>query len=129
VAKLRDRLVLRHEVPHDPLDIRIVADVLGRPPAGDDQGHIVRRVDVREGDIGRPGVPGLLGVGVVAVDEVVDHELELLGRWRGDVDLVALFEQALVGVHDLQRLRGVAGEYQDLWHDGSSCHRADGPSR
>jgi hypothetical protein len=56
-------------------------------------------VDVGEGQVGLPGVAGLLGVGVVAVDEVVDEKLQLLLGRAGDVDLVALFEQALVGVH------------------------------
>jgi hypothetical protein len=121
VAELGDRILALHEVPNDALHVGVVADVLGRPAAGDDHGDVVGRVHVREGDVGGPGVPGLLGVGVVAVHEVVHHELELLDRGRGDVDLVSLFEQALVGVHHLEGLGGVTGEDHDLRH-GVSRH-------
>jgi hypothetical protein len=49
----------------------------------------------------------------------VHHELQpLLGR-PGHVDLVALLEQALVGVHHLEGLGGVAGEDQDFGHCGT----------
>jgi hypothetical protein len=62
----------------DPLDVRIVADVFGRPPAGDDYRDVVGRIDVGEGHVRRPAVARLPGVHVVAIDEVVHHELELL---------------------------------------------------
>ena len=116
VAQLRNRLLGLEEVPDDPLHVRVVADVLGCPAAGNHERDVVARIHVREGEVGVPGVAGLLRVGVVAVDEVMDDELELLPRGRGDLDVVAGLEQALVGVHDLERFRGVAGEHQDLGH-------------
>ena len=56
VAQLGDRLVALHEVPHDPLHVRVVADVLRSPAAGNDQGDVASRVDVGEGKVRGPGV-------------------------------------------------------------------------
>jgi len=61
-------------------------------------------------------VSGLFGVRVEALDEVVHHELEFLGRGCRDVHLVALFQQPLVGVHDLKVFCRVAGDDQDFGH-------------
>src|SRR2546426_8448492 len=119
VAELRHRLRALEEVPDDPLAVRVVADVLGGAAARDHQRGVLGRIDLAEGEVRRPGVARLLCVGVVALDEVVHHELELLLRRRRDVDLVALLPQTLVGVEDLERLGGVAGQDQDLCrHDG-----------
>jgi hypothetical protein len=116
VAELGNRLLLVEEVLDDALEVGVVADVLGRAPARHDDRRIACRVDVREREISVPGVARLLGVGVVAVDEVVDDELQLLLRGGGDLDLVTILEQPLVGVQHFERLRGVAGEDQDLGH-------------
>jgi hypothetical protein len=88
---------MTHDAPH----VRVVADVLGGTASGDDQRDVAGRVDIAERDVGGPRVAELLGVGVEVVDEVVDDELELLHRRCGDVDLVTLLQQPLVGVHDL----------------------------
>jgi hypothetical protein len=56
VAQLGDGLVGVHEVADDPLDVGVVADVLGGAATGDDQGDVVGWVDVGERDIGGPGV-------------------------------------------------------------------------
>src|SRR5262249_55226328 len=57
-----------------------------------------------------------LGVGVEAVHEVVHDELQFLLARRGDVDLVALLQQTLVGVHDFEVFARIAGKDQDLCH-------------
>jgi hypothetical protein len=65
-------------------------------PARNNECDIVSWIDVREGDVGRPRVTRLLGVGVEPLHEVMDDELQLLDRRCGDVDLVTLFQQPLV---------------------------------
>src|SRR5947207_2855110 len=86
----------------------------GAPAARDHQRCVPRRIDLAEGQVRRPGVARLLRVGVVALDEIVHDQLELLLRRRRDVDLVTLLSQTLVRIEDLERLGGVAGEDQDL---------------
>lgn len=117
VADLGDRLVGVEEGLEDLAELGVVAQILGGPAAGDDDGHVIAGVHLGEGQIGRPGIAGFLGVGVEARLEVVDHELELLAGGGRDVDVVALLAEALVGVQDLQGLRGVAGDDEDL-----RCH-------
>jgi hypothetical protein len=97
-------------VLEDPADVGIVAEVLGCPPAGHHHRNIIGRVHVGECDIGRPRVAQLLGVRIEAVNEVVDDELQRLHGRCGDVDLVSLLQQALVGVHHFEILGGVAGQ-------------------
>jgi hypothetical protein len=116
VAELGHRLLVVEEVTDDPLDVGVVADVLRRATAGNDQSDVVAGLDVGERQIGLPGVAGLLRVGVEAVDEVVDDELKLLLLGGRHVDLVSLLQQPLVGVHHLEGLRGIAGQQQHLGH-------------
>ena len=74
----------------------------GARPPGMTRAAYCAGVDLGEREVRRPGVAGLLGVGVEAGLEVVDHELELLAGGGRDMDLVALLAQPLVGVEDLQ---------------------------
>jgi hypothetical protein len=120
VAQLRDRLVLREEVLGNPLEVGVVPDVLRCATSRDHDPRVLRRVDLGEGEVGVPGVARLLRVRVVALDEVVDDELKLFLARGCDLDVVALFEQALVRIQHLQRLRRVSGEQQDLGHLGTS---------
>jgi len=116
VAELGHGTRILEEVPDDPLEVRIVAEVLGCPAAGDDEGRVPGRVDLGEGEVGRPRLARLLRVGVEALDEVVYHELEPLPRWRRDLDFVPFLAQALIRIEDLERLRSVAGENEDACH-------------
>jgi hypothetical protein len=54
----------------------------------------------------------------------VHDELELLDRERGDVNLIALFQQPLLGIHHFQRLRGVTSENEDLRDNGPPVEMA-----
>ena len=102
-------------MPNDLLQVGVVADVLGGPSAGDDERDILIRLHVLEGQIRVPTVARLFGVGVVTGLEVVHHEMELLLTRRGNLHLVALLLQTLVGIEDFERLRRVAGDHQDFW--------------
>ena len=92
VAELRDRLLLGEKVLDDVPEVGVVTDVLGGPPSWDHEGDVLRRIDLREGEVCVPGIARLLGVGVIALDEVVDDELKLLLAWGRDLDLVALLD-------------------------------------
>ena len=110
MTQLGHRLLLLKEMPDDLLQVGVVADVFGGPPTWDHKGNIVIRLHVFEGEIRVPTVSRLLGIRVVPRLEVVDHEMELLLARCGDLHVVALFLQALIGVEDFQRLRRVAGD-------------------
>ena len=119
VAVGRDRLARLDEVADDRDGLRLVPQVLGRPAAGQDEAVVGRRVDLVEPEVGLDAVAGLLGVGVEAGLEVVDDREEGPLRRGDDVDLPALFLEAVLGVVDLLRLARVAGQEQDLasWRD------------
>jgi hypothetical protein len=114
VADLGDRLVGVEEGLEDLAQLRVVAQVLGGPSAGDHHGRVLAGFHLRERQVRRPGVAGLLGVRVETRLEVVDDEAQLLAGGGGDVDLVPLLAQTLVGVQDLQGFRRVSGDDQDL---------------
>jgi hypothetical protein len=121
MAQRRHRRTVVEEMPHDALHLWVVAQILRRPAAWDDQGDVIGRVDVGEGQVGRPRMTRLLGVRVEAVDEVVYDELQLLRGRCGDVHLVALFQKPLVRVEHLQVFSRVAGDDEYLGHARPPC--------
>src|SRR6202022_1979572 len=103
------------EVTDDPLDVAVIADVLGGASTRDHDRGVVGGVDVLEGEVGVPAVTGLLRIRVVARLEIVDDEMELLLAQRRDLDVVSLLLQALIGIHHFQRLAGITGQDQNFW--------------
>lgn len=82
MAKLRDGLLFVEEMPNDPAEVFMVANVFGRSPARDYQSYVVRRIHVFKSQVGIPGIARLLGIGVEAGLEIVDNEAELFLCWR-----------------------------------------------
>ena len=110
MAELGYRFLAIEEVPDNALAVRVVADVLGRAPAGYHQSRIVGWIDLGKGDVGVPAVAWLFCVGVIARLKIVHHEVQLLLRGSCDVNLVSFFLQSLIGIHHFQRLCGISGE-------------------
>ena len=77
MADLGHRLVRVEEGLEDLAEFGVVAEVLGGAAARDDESGVLAGVDLGEGQVGGPGVAGLLGVGVEAGFEVMDDEAEL----------------------------------------------------
>jgi hypothetical protein len=86
-----------------------------RPPGiRDDEADVVGRVDLRERDVDRQLASVLLGVGVRAGVEVVDHELDVAARKRGHVGDVARLPKPVDRIHRVELLGGVADEHEHL---------------
>lgn len=116
VADARDGQVAREERPHDAHEIRIVAEVFGRAPAGEDEPLILVGADVLERDVGREVVAGRFAGDVPALGALVQDEvIEPLRRGR-DENLVAVFADAIQGVERVQNLGGVADDEQHTAH-------------
>src|SRR5437763_1088494 len=80
------------EVPGDGQQVLVVAEVLRRPPARDEQPRVLFRPDVAEGDVGVEVVAGrLLGDVPARRPLVQDHVVQALLR-RGDHDLEAVLQ-------------------------------------
>ena len=97
----RDRLSGLEEVANDGDRLRPVSQVLRCSAAGQDETVILLGLHLVQPEVGLHAIAGLLGVGVEARLEVVDHRKEspLLGS--RDLNLPALFFQAELGVIDL----------------------------
>src|SRR3712207_6249974 len=109
-----DRQILLEKVGADACHVWIVADVLGRPAAGDNQCRVPFGFRIREGEVHREVPSWPLGVGVPSLLEIVDDQLYLAAGGRGDVDLVARLAQAIDWVHRVEILGGVACQDQYL---------------
>jgi hypothetical protein len=115
-----DRQVLLEKVGADARHVWIVADVLGRPTAGDNQCRVPFGFRLREGEVHREVSPGPLGVGIPSLLEIVDDQLYLGARRGSDVDLVARLAQTVDRVHCVQILGGVAHQDKYFLHCLSS---------
>src|SRR6266566_6099572 len=104
MAKLRHGLSVFKEMADDFLTIGIVADVLRRPAAWDNQSCIIRYVHVGKSYIGVPTIARLFRVGIVPWLEIMHYESELLLAGRSDVDLVPFLFEPLIWIHHLKRL-------------------------
>src|SRR5260370_12570073 len=115
MTKLRHRLLLFEEMADDFLAIGIVADVLRRPAAGNNQSCIIRCLHVGKSQIGIPTVARLFCVGIVPWLEIMHYESELLLAGRGNMNLIPFFFESLIRVHHLKRLGGITSHNQNLW--------------
>ena len=115
MTNLRHRFLVLEEVPDDLAKVRVIANMLGRPPAGNHNGHVVRRVYFRKRKIRVPAITRLLGVGLIAGFEVVDYEMQFLLRRRRNPHFVAFLLQTLVRIHHLKRLCCITRKNQYFW--------------
>lgn len=103
-------------VPDDPYAGRVVADVLGRPPAGDHEGRKIDRIYIGKRQVGVPTVAWL---------EVMHDETQCLLAGRGAGDFVAFLFQVLLWIQHFERLRSVIGQNQNL--ESGMRHRLPNP--
>ena len=69
------RLVGGEEVPGDPNQVGIVAQVFGRPASRQHQRDVVLGLDLLEGDLGLEMIAGAFLGDVPALGQFVDHEV------------------------------------------------------
>src|SRR5215207_11076551 len=90
MADGRNRLVLGRERSNESDDARVKPEVFRRTTAREHQRMVVRGLDFGEGGIQGEVMPGLLGIGLVAL-EVVDGGLDrapgLLLRTDGSIGI------------------------------------------
>src|SRR6266496_4928004 len=115
MAKLRYRLSVFKEVADDFLAIGIVADVLRCSSSRNHEGCVITGVHVCKCEIGVPAVPGLFRVRVVTLFKIMYHESQFFLAWRGNMNLVPLLFEPLIGIHHLKGLGGITGQNQNLW--------------
>ena len=116
MADREDRLVVLMEVAKDLLHPLVDADIFRASSAGDIDGVIVGRIDLREGLGHMVVVADLLGIGLVPF-EVVQRGVQAIARLlvgADDIDLVADRLHPLVEDEDLVLLGEIADEHQDF---------------
>src|SRR5438552_3330255 len=89
--------------PDDLLELRVVAEILGRAAPAQNYAVVSFRLDVREGDVRRNSVAGLFDVRVPPRFEIVDHGVQDLLRRRSDVHLDTLLAQAVIRIPGIER--------------------------
>src|SRR5262249_48282369 len=108
------------EVAHRAGQALVVAEILRRPPAREDEPGALLGADVAEGDVGREPVAGRLDRDVPVGVRVVHHQVIGPLRRRRDEDLVAVLADAVQRVKRVEDLGGVADDEQDLDHGAAS---------
>jgi len=83
-------------VPDHANEVGIVADVLGRAAAGNDERGVVLGIDILEGQVRRPRLTRLDHERIEPGHELVHLQLEQLRARCGDDGLVSLLSQALM---------------------------------
>jgi hypothetical protein len=109
MTQRRDRGAGIEEVLEDPADVGIVTEVLGCPPAGHHHRNIIGRVTWANATSACHERPGFsVYVSRPSTKSwTTNCKVFTVG---GDVDLVSLLQQALVGVHHFEILGCVAGQ-------------------
>lgn len=105
------------EVAYRSEDFLMEAKIFRSAAAGDEQGIVVGRLDVREGGVQGEVVARLLGVGLVSF-EVMDGGADFVaGFFAGadDVNLMAHHDQGLIGHHEFVVFNEVTGQTEDLF--------------
>ena len=94
----------------------VVAQILGRAPAQQEDRVVVLDANLFEGEIGFETIAAAFDVGVPAGLEIVHDQVQAPARGGGHGGLPAFFLKAVDGIEGLVGLAAVSGDDEDFRH-------------